>query len=129
VRTVEKTRTFETLDAWQAARVLRRDISVLVKTFPTVEKLRLADQMIRAARSVTANIAEGYGRYHFQENIQFCRQGRGSLFELIDHLTAGQDEGYLSEEQFDTKKNQVINVIKLLNGYIGYLKKQKETGE
>ncbi len=65
--------TFEDLEIWQLARNFRKEISTLVKTFPSEEKYRLTDQMIRSSRSVTANIAEGYGRYHFQENIQFCR--------------------------------------------------------
>jgi four helix bundle protein len=126
---VEKTRTFETLDMWQAARLLRRNISGLVRSLPPSEKLRLADQMVRASRSVTANIAEGYGRYHYQENIQFCRQGRGSLFELMDHLTVCQDEGYVPPEIFESAKGQVFDTIKLLNGYISYLRKQKQIDE
>ena len=52
----------------------------------------MVDQLIRATRSITANIAEGHGRYHFQENIQFCRQARGSLTETLDHLICAQDE-------------------------------------
>jgi four helix bundle protein len=126
---MESTRTFESLDVWGEARTLRRMISALVKTFPAVEKLRLADQMIRASRSVTANIAEGYGRYHFQENIQFCRQARGSLFELIDHLTVCEDEDYVSREQLSSTKDHILHTIKLVNGYVGYLKKQKEVDQ
>jgi four helix bundle protein len=77
---VNKTKsTFETLEVWKEARILRKEISNLVKQFPSVEQFRLSDQMIRASRSVTANITEGHGRYHFQESIQFCRQARGSL--------------------------------------------------
>jgi four helix bundle protein len=122
------TRTFETLEVWKAARTLRRDMTALARTLPPMEKTRLADQMIRASRSVTANIAEGYGRYYFQENIQFCRQGRGSLFELLDHLSVCRDEGYVSQEQFDTGKHQILNAVMLLNGYVDYLKRQKESG-
>jgi len=66
-------KNFEDLEIWKQSRVLRNEIAVLVKTFPAEEKYRLADQLIRASRSVTANIAEGYGRFHYQENIQFCR--------------------------------------------------------
>ena len=82
--------TFESLKVWEEARALRREISQLVKEFPDKEKYRLSDQMIRASRSITANIAEGHGRYHYQENIQFCRQARGSLFELLDHITVAR---------------------------------------
>ncbi len=82
--------------------------------------------MIRASRSVTANIAEGHGRYHFQENIQFCRQARGSLYELLDHLTVALDENYISDDIFNIFKNKIFSIVKILNGYISYLKKQKE---
>jgi hypothetical protein len=51
--------------------------------------------MVRASRSAQAKIAEGYGRINYQENIQFCRPARGSLYELIDHFTAAEEWGYL----------------------------------
>jgi len=53
--------------------------------------------MRRASRSVNHNIAEGYGRFPFQENIQFCRIARGSLFETLDHGIIALDEGYISK--------------------------------
>lgn len=81
--------------------------------------------MLRSSRSVTANIAEGYGRFHFQENIQFCRQARGSLYELIDHLSCGFDEGYFKKAKVFELKKEAIRAIKLVNGYIGYLNKSK----
>ena len=117
--------TFETLEVWKAARELRKEVSSLAKTLPPVEQYRLADQMIRASRSVTANIAEGHGRYHYQENIQFCRQSRGSLYELLDHLTVALDENYVTKETFESLRGKLLNVVKLLNGYISYLKSRK----
>ncbi len=118
--------TFETLEVWKESRKLRKEISRLVKTLPSVENFRLSDQMIRSSRSVTANIAEGHGRYHFQENIQFCRQSRGSIYELLDHLTVALDEHYISEENFDILKTKILKTVKILNGYISYLKRQKK---
>jgi len=117
--------TFETLDVWIKSRELRNRISKLTKTFPSEEKYRLTDQMIRASRSVTANIAEGHGRYHFQENIQFCRQARGSLYELIDHLYVAIDEEYTDNNNFTNIKTNIYEVIRILNGYIKYLNKSK----
>ncbi len=118
--------TFETLEVWKESRKLRKEISRLVMTLPSVGNFRLSDQMIRSSRSVTANIAEGHGRYHFQENIQFCRQSRGSLYELQDHLTVALDEHYISEEKFDILKTKILKTVKILNGYISYLKRQKK---
>jgi four helix bundle protein len=103
--------TFETLEVWIKSRELRNMISKLAKSFPSEEKYRLADQMIRASRSVTANIAEGYGRFHYQENIQYNRQARGSLYELIDHLYVALDEKYVDEEDFKNKKIEILEII------------------
>ena len=80
------------LEIWKKSRVFRKDISALAKSFPDFEKYKLVDQIIRSSRSITANIAEGHGRFHYQENIQFCRTARGSLHETFDHLTVALDE-------------------------------------
>ena len=87
----------------------------------------MTDQIVRASRSVTANMAEGYGRFHYQENIQFCRQARGSLFELVDHLTVAFDEGYIDEEESRAFSERIFEVIRMLNGYIKYLKGRKDS--
>src|SRR5688572_20634120 len=91
--------SFEELKVWQQCREFRKSITLLTKKFPPEEKFKLVDQIVRSARSVTANIAEGHGRYHFQENIQFCRQARGSLSETMDHLITENDEGYINNEE------------------------------
>lgn len=120
-------KSFKDLEAWKKGRVLRVDISALTKTFPVEEKFKLVDQMIRASRSVTANLAEGYGRFHYQENIQFCRVSRGSLTEIQDHLTVAYDEGYINEELAKKYDEQVEECIRIINGYINYLIKSKGT--
>jgi four helix bundle protein len=120
-------RTFKELEVWKQTRELRKEIAQLVKRFPTDEKYKLTDQMIRAVRSVTANIAEGYGRFHYQENIQFCRISRGSLTELQDHLTVAVDEGYIDESEEKLFDIRIEECIRILNGYINYLLKSKLT--
>jgi four helix bundle protein len=70
----------------------------LVKTFPEYEKYKLTDQLIRSSRSITANIAEGHGRFHYSDNSKFCRNARGSLLETKDHLITAFDEGYIKTE-------------------------------
>jgi len=124
-----KIKSFEDLEAWQFCRELRKRLTKLAKSLPGEEKFRLADQIIRAARSGTNNLAEGYGRFHYQENIQFCRQSRGSLYELIDHLTICLDEEYINKEQFATHREDCIRGIQLMNGYIRYLSKQKKESQ
>ena len=119
-------KSFEDLICYQRASLIRRKVSELVKTFPKEEKYRLVDQMVRASRSAPAQIAEGYGRFHYQENIQFCRQGRGSLYELIDHLITSEEEKYISGEALVNFKSEIHECIAILNGYINYLIKLKE---
>lgn len=120
-------KSFKDLEVWKRGRQLRIEFSTLVKTFPSDEKYRLVDQMVRASRSVTANIAEGYGRFHYQENVQFCRISRGSLTELQDHLTVAFDEGYISEEEEKHLTEKTEECIRILNGYINFLLKSKKT--
>ena len=88
---IEKISSFQDLDVWKLARVLRKQVYKLVEILPDLEKYNLQSQLQRASVSVTANIAEGYGRFHYQENIQFCRIARGSLYEIQDHLICCKD--------------------------------------
>lgn len=116
---------FRDLDAWKKCRDIRFIIWNLCKNLPNEEKFRLADQMIRASRSSTANIAEGYGRFHFQENIQFCRQSRGSLFELIDRVLIAEECEYIESKEKEILIQDIVSAIRILNGYIRYLNKRK----
>ncbi len=93
----------------------------LVKSYPKEEKYSIVDNMMRAARSTTQNIAEGFGRFHYRENLQFCRISRGSLFELTDDLITSLDEGFISKEDYDLGREKITNALALLNGYISYL--------
>jgi four helix bundle protein len=117
---------FEDLEVWKEAREFRKRISLLVKKFPSEEKYKLVDQIIRSSRSISANIAEGYGKYHFQENIQACRHARGSLMETLDHLICANDEKYIDENTLKDFRMQYDFILKLLNGYITYLKGRKD---
>lgn len=103
-------------------------ISTVVKELPKEEKYRLVDQMIRALISVTANIAEGHGCFHYQENIQYCRQARGGLVELYDRLTVALDEEYIDQDKFDKYVMKYEEATKMLNGYIAYMQKRKSDG-
>lgn len=112
---------FTSLECWKTASALRQEISKFCHSLPESEKRRLSDQMIRASRSVTNNIAEGFGRYHYKETIKFMFQSRGSIFELKDHLIIARDEGYLSNDKYEELQSLIISGSKLLNGYIKYL--------
>jgi len=109
---------FRDLEVWKVARQLRAAIYGAARELPDFEKYGLASQLRRAATSVTANIAEGYGRYIYQENAQFCRQARGSLYELRDHLSTCLDEHYLSKDESAELDGLAQRVTQLINGYI-----------
>ncbi len=121
-----KIKTFEDLKVWKCARKLQKEISNLVQSFPKKEQYRLNDQMIRSSRSVARNIAEGYGRYHHQENIQFCRQSRGSLNELLNDLITAFEENYIDHKELKIYREDINDCQRLINGYIRYLKKAKD---
>ena len=118
-------KSFEDLEVYKAAREFRKKIYQLIKKLPPEEKYNLGDQMRRASLSLTNNVAEGHGRYHFQENIQFCRISRGSLMELIDDLNTCIDEKYFPLDYLEELKEEGYRVNKMLNGYIAYLEKRK----
>jgi four helix bundle protein len=122
-------KTFEDMAVYKAARGFRRKIYQVVKELPPEEKYGLIQQMRRAAVSLTNNIAEGYGRYHYKENIQYCRQSRGSLCELIDDLNVCADEGYISKTGIDDLRTEASHVLRLLNGYVAYLRRRKAENE
>lgn len=111
-------RDFTDLDVWKLARQLRQAIYAITHKFPNDERHVLTSQLRRAAVSITANIAEGFGRYSYRENVQFCRQARGSAFEVRDHLTSALDAGYIAAGEAEKMDTAAQRVIQVLNGYI-----------
>jgi four helix bundle protein len=117
---------FRDLEVWQHCKIIRDEIWNLCKSFPKEEKYRLSDQMIRSSRSATDCVAEGYGRYHYQENIQFCRQARGSLYELMNQLDTALECEYIDDKYFNKMIDKVKRAVNVINGYVKYLKRRKE---
>jgi len=116
---------FTDLIAWQIAHKIRLKAYEISKELPETEKYNLISQLQRSSASIAANIAEGYGRYSYQENSQFCRQARGSLDETRDHLIFITElyskQGEKASELIETCKE----CRKVLNGYIKYLQENK----
>lgn len=112
------------LEVWKKSRALRNKISELGKSFPSEEKYRLTDQIIRSSRSIGNNIAEGHGRFHYADASKFLINARGSATETIDHLVIALDEGYITIEIFDQLKEDCEECQKMVNGYINYLRNQ-----
>ncbi len=114
---------FTELVVWRKSRELKNELFELCKTFPSDEKFRLTDQIIRSSRSVNATIVEGHGRYTYKDQIHYCIQSRGSLSETYNHLIDAFDCKYISKEKLNYFKLKIDEVQKLLNGYIAYLRK------
>jgi four helix bundle protein len=119
--------TFEDLEVYQVAREFRKAMYQAAKRLPDIEKFGLASQMRRAALSLTNNIAEGHGRYHYLDQIKFALQSRGSLEELIDDLNVCEDEQYMTEKEIASLKQEGWRVRQLIDGYIRYLRQQKNS--
>jgi four helix bundle protein len=118
--------TFEKLEVYKMAREFSRKVSRLIKSLPKEEDYVLKPQMKRAKVSVTNNIAEGFGRYHYQENIQFCRHSRASVCELIDDFNECYGEGYIDENYCSNLKSDGYLLIKVLNSYIASIKRHRD---
>ncbi len=118
------TRTFEELEAWKACREFR--IFVFRSIVPILLKLKefdLSDQIKRASRSVTHNIAEGHGRFHFLDNSRFCSQARGSLNEVLDQLITCHDDSLIQDDLYHTGREHFNKTLGILNGYMSWLKR------
>ena len=116
--------TFEDLEVYQVAREFRKAMYRLAKQLPSVERFALADQIRRAAISLTNNIAEGHGRYHYLDQIRFTLQARGSLEELLDDLNVCEDEQYSPAHEIGQLKDLGWRIRQLIDGYIRYLRQQ-----
>ena len=121
----DKVKSFEDLTCWKKAREFKKKIYQLAKNLPQYELYKLSSQMRGAAVSITANIAEGYGRYNYQEKIQFARYSRASLLESQDHLYSCLDTEYIDNDKFQLLYEESENVGKSINGYISYIYDQK----
>ena len=118
---------FYDLPVYKVCRAFRKKISLIArKYFPKPEEYHLKVQVLDSSRSVTANIAEGFGRFHHQENIQFCRQSRGSLDETLEHMITSYDEKYIANGLLKAINRDYKECLKQLNGYIKYLKTAKQ---
>jgi four helix bundle protein len=120
---------YKDLECYIKARELRIFISELAKKFPSHEKFLLTAQIIDCSRSISRNIAEGYGRYTFSDTRNFFIMARGSVTETMEQLSTAFDEEYITEEEFKAGEDKCELVFKLINGYIAYLDKSKKKGQ
>jgi len=121
----EPFKTFEDLEVYKSARSFRKAMYSVSRKLPSFEKFELASQIRRASVSLTNNIAEGHGRWHFLDHIKFLLNSRGSLSELLDDLNVCEDEDYRQKAEIVALKAQGWELLKLINGYLRYLRNRK----
>lgn len=92
-------KSFEDLEVWQIGKEIVKEAYKIVKDFPQEESFGLVTQIKRASLSIPANIAEGFGRYHYLDKAKFYLNARGSLYELKSHFLIAQELGYLKRSQ------------------------------
>jgi four helix bundle protein len=112
---------YKELKCYMEARLLRKFISILAKKFPSHERFLLTAQIIDSSRSITRNMAEGYGRYTYSDTRNFFIMARGSVTETMESLTTAFDESYITPDELTEGEQKCELVFKLTNGYISYL--------
>ena len=116
----------ETLQVWQAAMSFVETIyREVIPHLPSNERFALRDQLQRAVQSIPANLAEGYGRYHFADRIRFCYIARGSVEEVFTFLEIARRLNYISEDNHRRVQQELQRVKQMINGYIRYLRGQQ----
>lgn len=124
---MKTSRKLTNLQAWQKpmgfAVLICKEI---LPKLPKTEQYALIDPLRRAAQSIPANIAEGFGRHHYQDAVRYNYIARGSLVEVYSHITFAHQMGYLSDDQYNLLVNQLQVLHITLNGYISFLKRSKQ---
>lgn len=118
------TKSYTELEVWKASRALVNDVYGLTKTFPKEEVFGLSSQLRRCVVSVPSNIAEGIGRNHSKDTIQFLFVARGSLYEVETQLYLASDQRYFDNAQLNTLLEQITRCKQLLNGLINHYEKR-----
>lgn len=113
-----QTISFYNLNCWKSAHKLTLDIYRITKTYPKEEVFGITNQIRRAASSVSANIAEGQGRYHYKDKKRFYYQARGSLLEVHSFLILSKDLHFINKQDFLVTSNQLTTLLKQINALI-----------
>lgn len=120
---------FYDLEVWKKAHQLVLDVYKLTSSFPSEEKYGITSQLQRAVTSITANIAEGYSRYHFRDRIKFYYNSRGSISEVQNFLIIARDLEFISANTFSQIFPRFDEARKMLNGLIDHNSKMSEREE
>jgi four helix bundle protein len=114
-------KSFEDMPVWQKAMELAVKIFNLTENLPRKEDYSLTSQIRKSSLSVSGNIAEGFGRKHTKDKLNFYYHSRGSLAETKSHLIYGRRVGYFDKKDFEDLSNCIDEIWKELNSLINSL--------
>jgi four helix bundle protein len=115
------------LEVWKRSKDFALNVyREILPLLPPDEKWGLAQQLRRSSTSIPANLAEGYGRFYYQDNVRFCYMARGSLEETLSHLVFCYEAGFVPASSYQPLEQEGAEIGKMLNGYIAYLKTSKQ---
>jgi four helix bundle protein len=118
-------KNFYDLEAWKRGHELVLDIYNITKNFPKEELYGIISQLRRAVSSITANIAEGFARYHFKDKARFYYQSRGLVAEVQNFLLLAKDLEFIAHEKCKELGEKANEVGRLTNGLIKSIENQK----
>lgn len=107
---------YRSLNAYQEAKELVKQVYELIKKFPKEEQYALCDQLRRAVISIPLNIAEGMGRYSAKEQIHFLEIAFGSLLEVSAQMDIACDLSYIQRTDLEAIDDKIKNIAALLSG-------------
>ncbi|MCE9540372.1 MAG: four helix bundle protein [Bacteroidetes bacterium] len=118
----------EDLDVYNLSNEIADEIWNIVINWGFLAQDTLGKQIIRSSDSIAANIAEGYGRYFYKENRQFCFYSRGSILETKTWIKKAKNRNLINQEQYEQLFSKLEVVHMKLNGYMKFIGK-KPTAE
>ncbi len=118
-------RGFEDLDCFKLALDVVVNAQEFARSLPPDEKYDMAKQVRRSSKSITANIAEGYGRYHYLDSLKFYSNARGSLNETLGHFINARVLDYIDQAYFEQLYSLTRRAEKALNGFMSHVRAQR----
>ncbi len=115
---------YKDLDVWILSMETVNEVYRLISGYPKEEKYSLIDQTSRAAISIASNIAEGLGRNHTKDTIQFFYISRGSTYEVDTLLCIAKNVDVIDEETYKRAYAIIEKNFQVINGFINYLKRK-----
>jgi four helix bundle protein len=122
-------RGFEDLECYQLTLEVMARIHAFSETLPSGERDDLYAQIRRSAKSVTGNIAEAYGRYHYLDSLHYYSIARGELNETLAHLINARVLQYINQANFDSLYKLIRQAEQALNGFMSYIRQRAGSQE